>query len=240
MKGQIAVQSMIEQGLVFSITDHFLFANTSQWTTTASDAGTATVGDARRGILTLAASDGTAADNDEIYYFSSKEVFLVAAGEPIGMKAYVQFTEAATNAANVFVGFMNAPAADSLLDNGGGPKASFSGAAFYKIDGETNWRVIYSDGTTRTVESLDASHKFSKGVARVAGSSAYQLLEISILPKTSTLVDVVFKIDGVTVAKMTDKTFASATEMAMTFGLKAGTTAAQTMAIDYVGAAQTV
>jgi hypothetical protein len=226
--------------LVFALLDHFLFANTAQWTTTATDLGSAAVGDARRGIMTLTASDGTVADNDEIYYFSSKEVFLIAAGEPIGLKTSIQFAEANTNAANIFVGFMNAPAADSLVDNGGGPRANFSGAGFYKIDGELNWRVIYSDGTTRTVEVLDATHKLLKGQARVAGGASYQTLEIVITPKTATLCDVIFDIDGVVVSKMTDRTFANATEMTMVYGVKNGSAHNQTLNIDYVNAVQTV
>lgn len=240
MKGQLAVQAILEAGLVFSVLDHFTFANTAAWTTTATDLGTAAVSDARRGILTLTASDGTVADNDEIYYFSKQEVFLIAAGEPISFKALVQFTEANTNAANIFVGFMNGVAADALVDNGGGPKANFSGAGFYKIDGELSWRVIYSDGTTRSVELLDASNKFTKNVNYVAGGSAYQLLEIDIVPKTSTLVDIMFKINGITVCKMTGKTFANATEMAAMFGVKNGSAHNQTLNVDFVGAAQTV
>ena len=215
----------------FGFMDDFLFEDTAQWTTTATDSGTSAIADAAGGIMVLAASDGTPVDNDEIY-FSTIEQVRIAANKPFIIGASIQFTEAATNAANVLFGCMNAVAANALQDNGLGPAANFSGAAFFKVDGSRNWRVIYSDGTTQTIAELTEVNSLRKQ-AELSGVAVYQHLSIDVIPKTSTLVDVIFKIDGSTVFKMLDRTFASATEASVVLGLKAGTAAAQTMNSDY-------
>jgi hypothetical protein len=134
---------------------------------------------------------------------------------------------------------MDAPIANAIVDNGAGPKTSFSGAAFYAYDGSVNWNVIYSDGSTQTKAELTASNSLNKQ-ANVAGSAAYQLLEIEILPKTSTLLDVIFKINGSTVFKMLDRTYANATEMAIAFGAKNGSANQQVLNVDMVACHQLI
>lgn len=118
--------------------DHYVSADT--FTTVASDSGTVTVSDAVGGILLIHPSDGTIADNDETYVRTTAEIFKFADDKPLFIEVLLQYAEAATNAANIAVGFMDAVSANSLQDNGGGPKASYSGAVIYKVDG----------GTTRT------------------------------------------------------------------------------------------
>jgi hypothetical protein len=86
---------------------------------------------------------------------------------------------------------------------------------------------------------LTATNSLNKQ-ANVAGGAAYQLLEIDIVPKTSTLVDVVFKINGSTVYKMLDRTYANATEISGALGVKNGTAAQQTLKGDVFAAHQSV
>jgi hypothetical protein len=218
--------------------DHFDGLNTARWTSVLSDSGTAAVGDEVGGVVTLSPSDGTVADNDEAY-INTKEIFKIAAGKPIELAALVQFTQAATNAANVYVGLMDAVGANALVDNGGGPKTSFSGAGFFCKDGSLNWHVIYSDGSTQTIAELTATNSLNK-LANVGGGAAAQLLEISIIPKTSALVDVAFKINGSTVFKMLDRTYANATETSGALGVKNGTAAQQALKSDAFVCHQTV
>jgi hypothetical protein len=219
------------------IVDDFYSEDTAIWTTTATDTGTSTVGDAAGGVMALTPSDGTVADNDEIY-LQSKEVFRFAAGKPIKFAARVQFTEANADDANVFVGLMDAPIANALLDDGAGPKASFSGVGFYKVDGGTRWQVIYSIATTRVVADLSATNTNNK-IAATAGGASYQLLEIDVIPITSTTCNVEFAIDGSTVYTMKDRVWTNGTEMAIAFGLKNGAaTNVETLNIDYVACAQ--
>lgn len=204
------------------------------WTITSASDGSATVGDAAGGIMALV-TDAT--DNDSELVATTHELFKIAASKPMVMEFCQKFSQAAINAANVGFGSSNAAAATSLADDGAGPAADFSGAMFYTVDGDTTWRCIYSDGTTQTIVELDADGSLD-GVAKTAASTTYQVLRIEIIPVTSSLVDVMFYIDGVLVCKMKDKTLASATEMDVFILNKAGTAAAQTVNCDYAAAFQ--
>jgi hypothetical protein len=210
--------------------DHFVsYTSGGEWTTVATDSGTATVGDAANGELALAPSDGTVGDNDEIYIKATNETLLFANNRAICFSALVKWTEGDTNHLNVAVGFMNAVAADSILDNGAGPKASFSGALFYKVDGGTVWRCRSSLGTTNTDSITNIT----------AGGSAYQLLEIEFRAIDAALGEISFLIDGQVVRDANNFpikhqiTYTSATEMQAFAGAKNGeATTVETLKID--------
>jgi len=220
-------------GLVHGVVDDFPAKDTNVWTTTATDSGTAAVGDAAGGIIVLNPSDGTVADNDEVY-LQTKELFKIVTGKPLFASILIQFTEAATNAANVMFGFMDAPTANCIVDNGAGPKTSFSGAVFYKVDGETVWRCMYSDGSTQSGSGqLTATNTLNK-VEQTAGGSSYVKLEIEIVPTSSTTCDIMFSINDVCVYKFMDKTYASATEMALMVGAKNGSANQETINVDWI------
>jgi len=215
--------------------EDFLYCVTADlWTITSASTGGATVGDAKNGILAMVTA---ATDNDSEVVENTHEIFKIAANKPIVGEWYVQFAQANTDDANMGVGFSNAPSAASLVDDGAGPAADFSGAMFYTVDGDTTWRVIYSDGTTQTTKELDADGSLD-GVAKTAASTAYQKLRIEIIPITSAKVDVCFFIDDVLVCKMKDKTIANATEAAAFMEAKAGGANAETFNVDYAAAYQ--
>lgn len=215
--------------------DHYIDGD--RWTAVASDAGNFAVGDAAGGIGTTSPSDGTVADNDETYLKTTKELFKIAQNKPITVEILAQFAQADTDKANHYAGIKSGVAANDLQDNGAGMDADFSGAAFYCVDGDTTWRCIYSDGTTQSIKELDAEGSLDK-VAKAAASTAYQLLKIDIIPKTSAKVDVIFTIDGVVVCKFLDKTYASATEMSVAFGSKNGSANHEQLNVDLVQAYQ--
>lgn len=218
------------------VRDHFTeYASGGKFTSIVTDSGTVAVGDAANGVVVLTPSDGTVADNDEAYIKTTNEVFLIAANKPCRQKAKLKFTEANTDDANVFVGFMSAIAANSLLDNGGGPPASYTGAVFFKEDGQTLWSVEYSIAGTQNTAQLTAVNSLDK-LAKTAGGTAYQMLEILIEPKTATLCDVYFFIDNVLVYKMTDQVYTSATEMNWGAGVKNGAGNLETLSIDLMEA----
>jgi hypothetical protein len=210
--------------------DHFVsYTSGGEWTTVATDSGTATVGDAASGELSLTPSDGSVADNDEIYVKATNETLLFANNRAICFSALVKWAEGDTNHLNVAIGFMNAVAADSILDNGAGPKASFSGAVFYKVDGGTVWRCRSSLGTTNTDSVTNI----------MAGGSAYQLLEIEFRAIDATLGEISFLIDGQVVRDANNFpikhqiTYTSATEMQAFAGAKNGeATTVETLKID--------
>lgn len=205
------------------------------FTLVASDSGTATVGDAAGGILTLAPSDGTAADNDESYLRTTKELFLFANDKPCYFEVRLQYAESATDDANVCVGFMSAVAADSIQDDGAGPKANYSGAVIYKVDGGTVWICESSLGTSQVTTTTTST----------AGGSSYQVLSIGFQPVTSTAGEVTFGINGEPFRDSNGSvikhaiTYTSATEMHAFVGAKNGSASAESIAVDYLYACQT-
>lgn len=217
---------------VFGFLDDFeWYLSPHRFTSLAADAGVTApaVGDAAGGVLTMATG---ATDNNEVAARTTNEVFLFAADRPALYEALVSFTEANTDDANVAVGWADAWGADLLLDNGQGPKASFSGALIYKVDGETTWRFCTSLGTSRTVTAL----------ANTAGG-AYQTLRIE-AREQGTVVELVPIIDGKQALDANGRLVKHAialgtpTEMHAGVYLKAGGANSETLRVDYLAAYQ--
>jgi hypothetical protein len=191
------------------------------------------VGDEVGGVMTMSITDAT--DNDEMSLYSANEIFKHANGKPIYARGRFQYAEGNTSAANFAFGLANAPVADTLVDNGGGVRTTGSVFAIYKIDGETVWRCRSGCNSTNTTSIS----------TKTAGGSSYQVLEIEILDYTSTACQVCFSVDGV---RLIDSTtgkeivhtvlYASATEMALFFAGKNGSTTAEVFKCDYMGAWQ--
>ena len=211
--------------------------DTAVWVKTSDAAGSANVGDAVGGIMAIAV--GGTADNDECYVESPNETFKFAANKPLRFAAYVQFTEASTNKDNIIVGIKDAVGADTLVDNGGGPPSSYSGAVFFKEDGQTLWSVEVSIGSTQETKQLTAANSLDKQSHTAGTTSAYQWLVIEFDPISSTSADIAFFIDGVLVYKFTGDYITNATEMQICLGAKAGgSSAAPTLNVDFVSCIQ--
>lgn len=220
--------------LYYGVSDDFFnYVSGDQWTAVLTDSGTAALEDAAGGTILLSPSDGTVADNDEAYLKLTKEAFKILDAKPIYFRARVKITEANTDDANVFAGLLDAIAANSLQDDGAGLDTSFSGAAFAKFDGDTNWHAIYSDGSTQTIVELTAANSLD-GAAHPSTTATWFWLEIEINPVTSTKVDINFFIDGVLVYRMKDKTYANATETQPGFGVKNGSANHDKLTVDRV------
>lgn len=209
--------------------------DTAEWvSTTGNDGGSATVGDAVGGILALVTN---VQDNTEIYVESPNETFKFAANKPLRFRARAQFSEANTDDANIIIGVKDAVAADTLLDNGGGPAASYSGAVFFKEDGQTLWSVEVSIGSTQETKQLTAANSLT-GKAYTAGSTGYKWLCIEFTPVSSTSAEIAFFIDGELVYKFTGDYITNATEMQICLGAKAGGTNSETLNVDFVSCIQ--
>lgn len=208
---------------------------TGLWTTVISDLGSVTIDDVVGGVVNFSPSDGTVADNDEVYLHTPNEIFLLDDGRPMYAAAVIQFAEAATNACNVFVGWANAFAADLIVDNGGGPRTSGTIICLEKRDGELNWRLTTRNGSNVTT-SLSQT---------VAGSANWQLVEINVSDFSSTEMKITAQVNGVPLRDSTTgleivhtRLVASATEMHFGFGLKNGSTTEEAMLLDWTGAWQ--
>jgi hypothetical protein len=207
--------------------DFFQYVSGDLWTLVTAVDGTATVLDAAGGKIAIA-SAAASAGNEDCYLKSNKESFKFAAGKPLFFEALVDFTEAATNQANVIAGVMDAVAANALVDNGAGPKASYSGAVFFKVDGGTVWQCESSIGASQDTTVTEVT----------AGGATPQRLAIEFQPLTSTVGEVRFFIDDVLVAKHSI-TFTSATEMQVILGVKDGDADdEETLNVDYVACYQ--
>ncbi len=189
-----------------------------------SDLGTATIADGAKGILAI--SPGSS-DNDEIYICASTETQKFASGTSFVGEIKCQFTEANTDDANVIFGFMNAVAADTLVDNAGGPRATGDYVAIWKIDGGTKFYTGVQSNNT-AVPAADVL----TGVT--AGGSSYQKLKIKVNCYSSTQGVAEFWIDEQNVAT-THFDYASATEMQLFFGVKNGGGNAQALNVDLLG-----
>ena len=150
------------------------------------------------------------------------------------------FAEAATNAANVFIGFTSAPGADLMVDDGAGPATSMSGFGIYKIDSSTNtnWNTITSIGSTQTLTQLSATNSATKSAISAIGG-AITTVKFNWRPTSSTAGEVEFLMDQsggqnfVLVSKQTF-TYTSAAAMGFSIYVKCGTSASQTLRADYV------
>ncbi len=205
-----------------------------RWTLT-TDTGAGTILDAAGGVIALTTTN---VDNDETYLYTTKELFKIVANKPIFLEAFLQFTEIATDDANIVFGLMDAPGANAMVDAGAGPKASYSGAVFFKQDGETLWSVENSITTTQKTTQLILANSLD-GAAHTAGTAAlYQRLGIWLQPISATKMDVMYYVNGVLVAKHKDQVWTGFTEAGVILGVKAGDTAIETLNVDYISAWQ--
>ncbi len=185
------------------------------------------------GIYSIA-TDGD--DNDEAY-IETRELVKFAAGKPFIFEALVQYAEANTDDANVVVGVVDAPGANTLADNGGGAAINDSGALIYKVDGGTVWRFKTNLGGGTATDSVSQT---------TAGGAAYQTLRIEARDVNATDIELVPFVDGVQLKDSNDKpikhtvTLGTATEMALVAGAKAGGANAETLLIDYWGYEQLI
>lgn len=213
-----------EDDFLWYISPHF-------WTSTLTDSGSVTALTTHCGGVAIAMSDGTVADNDEGYIGGTNKNILPTNLKPIRFEAQIQFTEANTDDANIIVGLSSTSAANALLDDGGGPPASYSGIVFFKTDGGTNWNIEVSVGGTQTTVELTAVNALNKK-ANTAGGSAKQTLAFEFLPINSTTAQVLWYIDGVLVYDML-WTYTSVVAMAPIIGGKNGGANLETLNVYY-------
>lgn len=215
--------------------------DTTEWTATLTDIGTAAVGDnANGGVVALTPSDGTVADNDEVYLASANELFIFAANRPLYGCCRLQFAETTAGIYNAAFGFMDAVGADSIVDNTGLPKTSGSTLAIYKTDGSQVWKCV---SAVNGVATHSTSTKSSTKATTVGGG--WQELEVEATPTDSAGYTVVFSVDGEQLRDSNGQVirhylpYASATEMQVFVGAKLGAaTNNDVLNVDYIYAAQ--
>lgn len=202
------------------------------YSTSTADGGTAAVGDTVGGVITVLSSAASDTDNDENWLTTINELFLCGAGKTIEGSALLKFTEAATSAGNVFFGFGSTlGAANTLVDDGGGPRTSGNLIGLYKVDGGTVWRCVTRWGSTTSV--LDSVS------TTTAGSSSYQTLGVHIADGGNAGTSVVtFTVNGVALKDSNGNDIihhfvnSGATEMQFGVYVKQGSATAESVLID--------
>ena len=179
----------------------------------------------------------TGATNNNEAYLVSNRAFDLSVGKQLVAETMVKYTESATDDANLLFGLMSAAAADSLLDDGGGPAANYSGAVFYKVDGGTKWYVESSIAGAQTTNETERL---------AAGITGWQLLRIQIDPVSASEAEVTFHIgqeggsfyrqcvdaNGMPIKHtIVTSSFAAAKVI---LGVKAGSASSETPRFDYV------
>lgn len=224
------ISVLFDMSSVIEINEDFIAyvpasSNEALWSNILTDSGTVTLADAKGGRIAIAASDGTIADNDEAYVYTTNEVFIVEAAKPIWFETRVKLAAADTDNANVMVGLLSGVAANALQDNGAGPPANYDGVVVNKVDGGSAWVAEASVGTTQTAIALTAPG---------APGTSYQKIGILIVPTSSTSATAYIFIDGVLVGSQAF-TFTGMTEMAAFVGVKnGGGTVNTTLHVDYI------
>lgn len=206
-----------------------------RWTATLTDTGTVSMVSGTTRVA-ITPSDGTVADNDEAYLATTNANFLVAAGKNLYGEALIQFTEGNTDDANIAFGFASSVAANLIVDDGAGLRASGTVFAIYKVDGGTKWVCVSRNGATA----------YTNTSSTTAGGSAYQTLGIEIVELLSTACTVTFKVDGVILRDDTtgqpirhNVLYSGLSAAQLFFGIKNGAiTTVETLNVEYAAAVQ--
>lgn len=216
------------------------FVTGDRWTPLTADSSSAstlvlckTTTGGTGGILSIT-QDAT--DNDEIYFGTTQNMFKFADQKPAIFEARIQYAEGATNANNVMVGFISTSAANTLIDNGGGPVASATMAVIYKVDGGTVWRCRSQIGAAVGQTDTISQH--------TAGGTAYQTLTVEVIPYNTTNAKVGYFLDGLPMLDANgarivhDLVYTNAVECQAFFGCKTGSATAEVLLTDYCAAYQ--
>lgn len=153
---------------------------------TITDTGTVAIGDAANGVAVLTPSDGTVADNDEAYLATPNELFQFGTNRQIYGRFKFQYSAVVAADPNWAVGFQNAVGANSIIDDGGGPKVSGDCLVVEKRDGETAFRCTSSSSGTSTTTLSNKT---------VAAATDY-VVEIICNDLDGVNMQVTYKVDG--------------------------------------------
>ncbi|HUU11206.1 MAG TPA: capsid cement protein [Phycisphaerae bacterium] len=185
-----------------------------------TDGGTIAVTDGAGGVLSIATG---ATDENESYVSSMTEAFLFSTTKRLFFEARVKLTEAATDDANIIVGLSDTVAANSLVDAGAGPMASYDGVTWSKVDGGVVW----------TFETSNAGTQVTTASAGAFASATWYKLGFLYDYNDGVTALVTPILDGVA-GTAKNLVIAGLAEMHILLGAKAGGSNAETLLVDYV------
>lgn len=208
------------------VADDFVNLNTA-----ATNGLWASVNDGATGSLGLSTALGAggwinipsaAADNDYQLLATASKPFKFAAGKSLWLDCSLVLTEAATNVANWVVGLCSITTTGILASDGGGVPGTFDGALFYKVDSTMSIKFTTSAASTQTTATL----------ATFASGTTYRL-GLQFDPNDGTTGIVTPYINGVAYTPQTIA-LSGLGLMYAVVGVKAGSSSAETLSVDYL------
>ena len=178
------------------------------------------IGDASHGVLSIACG-GT--DNNETYINTMHEIYLFETDNYAFFEARVKLTEANTDDANICIGLSDTVGADTLVDDGAGPAASYDGCLLYKVDGTMSW----------SFETSNAGTQNTLAVLGTYASATWYRVGFFYDYNDGVTASVTPYLDGVA-GTAQDLVIAGLAEMHILMGVKAGGGNAETLLVDYV------
>lgn len=177
-----------EQSWVF---DHFNeYTDAQLWTKAVAGTGTVThEGDAGRSCMKLFCT----AANDAAVLPTTNELFKFIANKPMVFETRVIFTDVNTDDGHVFFGCANALAATTMADSTGAITAT-DAIGIYKLPDTTVWAFHTEINTSITGLGSATTGSVSD---TTAGGSAFQVLRIEVVPRSSTVFECRPYVDGV-------------------------------------------
>ncbi len=174
------------------------------------------------GWVEVKTQPSTPLDNDEVYVSTLRQSWVFLDGKAMWFEVAINLTEAATDDANIIIGLSDTVGANFLLDNGGGPAASYDGAVFFKVDGGTVWQLETSNAGSQATDT--SAGTFTSGTTQTLG------FYFDGVTTTSTIT---FWVNGVNQGAQ-NITLSGLQAMNFVFGIKNGDTAVETLYLDYV------
>lgn len=231
--------------------DDFFCLNSDFWTDVSTGTGTAAVSSTGTGGILKLQTD---ASDNEVAGVRSTSAFIEPDPDEFATLALAfryRFAEAATNAANIYVGlFGDTTTVDNVLaHDGGGPYATtHSGIGCCKVDGTTDWAVhsvigAASGATTLTNQAAATGSAWKTMYLNIQRYSATGWGTLGAYADGTDNVRwpdpvPVLRTSGGSTLNIQKSTISTTNEMYLWILLKAGSGFAETLYVDYIWAGQ--
>jgi len=218
----MSLPAIFDHELEFNLRDDFFKNDTTQWTSVDDGAtGTNAISNTLGGWLNVVTA---AANNDYHMNISAAKSFAFSTTKNLSFQARIALTEAATNVASWICGLTDTTTTGGLQTGTSGPLASFQGAIFYKISGTQLIKFMLSTGSTQSVNST--TWTFTSG-------TTYNL-RFEVSKGDGTTGRIIPYVNDSAGAVMTFPIASYSGLMYAIYGVKAGSSSAETFSIDLI------
>lgn len=230
------MQALDDPGTGFVLYDEFEDNNTTKttdvWQIVKGTGGSITMVNQSMGWISIPTA---ASANDYQCFFTNEPIFFFGSNVPVVWEASINVTEANTNKSSWFAG-LTSVTTTGFLTNSGVPPTSYSGAVIYKTESTLNLNAQTSNGSTQNTTS--------SAITTVVSGQTY-IISMVCLPNNNVTGTVLYYVSTVTsnarslvTSGSLNLTLASLSNMYFGFGVRAGSSSAETITLDYVQVAQ--